>query len=442
MKKKLVVTFLCCLTIISTQAQETWSLQRCISYAENHSTDIRQAALQRDSREVALRQSKWSTLPSLNIGANQQFSFGRATGIDNVIVNRSQSMTNMNISAEMPLFTGLRITNRVRADRLNLAAATADLEAARKDLTLNIMAAYLQVLYTQTLIAIAEQQVALSEALVERTERLVASGKTKQSELFDNRAQLATDRQKCTEAQNNLRTAQLDLCQLMNYSEFDSLRLEPLNADALMATAQMELISPDTAYNYALSIYPTIRAQKLRLESARREVSVAQSGYWPQLSFIANYGTGYYYLKNAANTPFGEQFRNNGSTLLGFSLSVPIFNRLSTKTTVQQAKIGVLGQGIALERTQQTLRKQIQTAYVNATAARDRYTAAHSTVEASQLAFTYAQKSYDAGKSTSYEYETAKTRLHQAKVEVAQAQFEFILRTKIFNFYNGIPLRL
>jgi len=40
------------------------------------------------------------------------------------------------------------------------------------------------------------------------------------------------------------------------------------------------------------------------------------------------------------------------------------------------------------------------------------------------------------------EYNTAKTQLSKAESDLLQAKYEFIFRTKILDFYRGLPITL
>ena len=68
-----------------------------------------------------------------------------------VYVNTASNGTNMQLSTSITLFTGLELPNQYALAKLNLKAATADLEKAKEDISINIASAYLQVLFNQEL---------------------------------------------------------------------------------------------------------------------------------------------------------------------------------------------------------------------------------------------------------------------------------------------------
>ena len=134
MNKISAIAALACLAT-GLQAQETWSLRRCIDHAIEHNIDIRQAANMAEQSAVEVNTAKWARLPNLSGGANQSWNWGRTqtavpdetTGdYSTVYVNTASNGTNMQLSTSIPLFTGLELPNQYALAKLNLKAATAD----------------------------------------------------------------------------------------------------------------------------------------------------------------------------------------------------------------------------------------------------------------------------------------------------------------------------
>ena len=294
MKTKVIIAAIGLLAVgIGAQAQDKWSLQQCIDFALQHNLTVQQKALACNYQELNLKTSQLSFVPDLNAGVNQNFAFGRATGNDNITTSQSMASTGFSVSTSMPIFTGLRVTNQIKADKLNLLAAVEDLNKAKEDVSLNVASYYLNVLYNKDLLVVAEHQVQLSAAQVENTAKMVANGKKSEAELYENRAQLATDEQKRTEAANAVRLAVLTLCQAINYSDVAQFDVADCDVEALLDATLNTLASPENAYHASLGIRPSIKAAELRIESSKRDLKVAQSAYYPQLDLHAGYNTGY-----------------------------------------------------------------------------------------------------------------------------------------------------
>ena len=81
------------------------------------------------------------------------------------------------------------------------------------------------------------------------------------------------------------------------------------------------------------------------------------------------------------------------------------------------------------------LYKDIQSAYYNAIAAQEKHTAAQKSRESAAKALEFATNKYELGCLSTYEYSEAQTRLQQAQAQETQARYEYLLRTRILEFY-------
>lgn len=441
-----LASFLFCLPAGAQEAPKQWSLEECIRYAIENNIDLKQKELERQNQEVTLHTSKYSWLPNLNASINENFGFGRSESKDGLIVDRNSANTSASIQLSMPIFDGFKIPNDIAARKLDLKASIETLNKAKEDLSINVASYYLQVLYNKEMLKIAELQVALSSEQVTKTEALYNAGKVPESQLYDMKAQLAKDEVTLTESRNNVKLALLDLTQALELERdgenFDV--LEPETGDAV-EQYMSSIIPPDQVYDYAVGVKPQVKEQEYLLESQKKMLKVAQAGYYPKLNFSAGYSNGYYHNFGDGdynNAPFSDQLKNNGQKSIGFSLSIPIFNRFQVRNSVRSARIAIHNRELLMENTKKTLYKEIQQAYYNATAAQEKYVSSDKSVDASKIAFSYAEERYGAGKSTVFEYSEAKTKYAQSLAEQTQSKYNFIFRVKILDFYHGTPITL
>lgn len=422
------------------QPEKIWTLEECIQYAIEHNIDLKQREQEQANSRVELSTSKNSWLPNLNASAGQNFGFGRSTAKDGTIVDENSANTSFNVQLNMPVFDGLKIPNDIAAKKLNLKAAFENLNKAKEDLSINVASYYLQVLYNKELQRIARLQVELSGEQVAKTEAMVNAGKVPLSQLYDIKAQLAKDEVSLTEADNNVKLALLDLSQSLELERLNGFDILTPEIQDAVAEYMSSILPPDDIYDHAVTFKPQIKEQEYLLESQKKMLKVAQSEFYPKLNFGAGYSTGYY--SSFKGLSFGDQLNRNGQKTIGLSLSIPLFNRFQVRNSVRTARINIHTRELMMENTKKTLYKEIQQAYYNATAAQEKYTASDKSVLASREAFHYAQERYDAGKSTVFEFNEAKTKYAQSLAEQAQSKYNFIFRAKILDFYNGTPIRL
>ena len=416
-----------------------WTLDDCIGFAQRNNLDVQRRSLQVEKSDVELSTAKYSRLPDLNASVGADASFGRVLSSDNTYQTKNQTSGSLNVSASVPLFQGMRINHQVKAGKLDLAAAVEDLERAREDVAIHVMTLYLEVLYNKEMVGVAERQLTLSTQQAERSRALAAAGKQPESARYESEALQANDELNLTQARNDLRLALLNLSQALNRESAAGFDIVAPQFDSVALASLHMLGTADDVYAYATENRPHIKAERLRLESAENAVRIAKSALYPSLSLRGGYGTGIYSTQEAA---FGTQFRKNSSEFVGVSMSVPIFNRRATHNSILSARIAMRKQQLAVTDAEQSLRKEIEQAWYNADAAYGKYRSADAALTSARVAFAYEQQKADAGRSTVFDFNDAKTRMEKAESELVQAKYEFVFRSKILDFYRGRPLEL
>lgn len=437
---KQTILFISLLLIsIGGRAQERWNLRRCIDYAIEHNINIRRTANAVEQSAVEANTAKWARLPNLNGSAGQSWNWGRSqTAVKNedtgdystVFVNTSSNGTNLNLSTSIPLFTGLQLPNQYALAKLNLKAATADLAKAQEDIAINVASAYLQVLFNQELQQVAESQVELSLQQQARISRLAEMGKASQAEVAEAKARVAQDRMTAVQARNNYDLALLDLSQLIELESPEGFLLESPD----VAFELQPLTPPDDIYQTALQNKPAIQAAQYRLEGSKHSIRIAQSAYYPQLNLNGSLGTNYY---STINRTFKQQMGDNFNKYVGLSLSVPIFNRFSTRNRVRTARLQRDNYALQLTESKKTLYKEIQQAWYNAVAAESKYSSSHAAANAGAESFRLMSEKYENGRANAVEYNEAKQNLMRAQSDELQAKYEYLFRSKILDFYKG-----
>ena len=438
MKRTVISLSLSLLGAFQLQAQETWDLQRCITHAIEHNLSIKQKEAARNQSEVELNTAQWSRMPNLNGNIGQSFNFGRALQADNTYGNRNTRNTNFSLGTSIPLFTGLQIPNSIALSKLNLKAATEDLEKAKEDISLQVASYFLQVLFNEELAKIARNQVALSQEQLNRKIAFFRNGKASEAEVLEAKSRLAQDQLSLVQAENNHQLALLDLSQLLELPSPEGFQINVPDIDNF----SVHLTLPEEVYAQAMMNKPAIKAAQYRLQGAEKSIKIAQSGYYPQLSFGAGIGTNYYHLSGIENAPFSTQWDQNMNKYLQFSLSIPIFNRFQTRNRVKSARIQHTALSWQLEESKKALYKEIQQAYYNALAAESKYKSSQSANESAEASFRLMSEKYANGKASATEYNEMRTAWMKALSDGVQAKYEFVYRSKILDFYKGVPLTL
>ena len=425
MKKGLIIFSLATLCVTS-QAQEGWTLRQCIDYAIEHNIEIQQTANEAEQNAIEVNTAKWARLPNLSGSAGQNWSWGRSQSPkDNTYSDVNSGSTQFGLNTNVPLFTGLQLPNQYALSKLNLKAAIEDLNKAKEDIAINVTSSYLQVLFNMELSKVAASQTELSKEQCKRIIRL--------AEVAEAKARVAQDEMSLVQAENNYQLALLDLSQLLELPTPEGFTLA--QPDTVVNFAP--LTAPDDIYTEALSNKPGIRAAQFRLEGSEKSIRIAQSNYYPQLSFGASIGTNFYTLNGSAEHSFGSQLKNNLNKGIGFNLSVPLFNRLATRNRVRSARLQQTNLALQLNNTKKVLYKEIQQAWYNAVAAESKFNSSMAAVTANEESFRLMSEKFDNGKATFVEYNEAKQNLTKSLSDKIQAKYDYLFRTKILDFYKG-----
>lgn len=447
MVKHSIILALACVAAMTNaeqaQSQTTaMTLQQCIDSAVRNNIMVQKSIVTGDDQQIRLNTARNSRLPSLNASIGGNSYFGRGPSRDGTYQDNTQLSTSGNLSVNVPLFSGFNIKHNIAGREFDLRASLQDIARVREDVAMQITTLYLQVLLNKELLVVAESQVALSGKQLERSEILVAEGKSPESQVYESRALLAKDKLSLVQSQNNLKLSLLDLAQAMNMENYVGLDIMMPRLESLDVNSLNNLERPDAVYATSVGIRPSILSERLRLESSYKNLSMAKSALYPQISLGAGYSNSAYYsyVEGYDNTRFLNQLKNNGSESIGLNISIPIFNRMATRNQIRSAKLNVNRQQLSLTEAERALYKEIEQSYHNAVATYNKHLAAIESVAAAREAFRYEQQKSDAGRSTIFEFSDAKTRLERSESEAIQAKFEFVFRRKILNFYAGESL--
>lgn len=431
--RKTIILLTSLLSVLTAGAQRVMTLKECIEMALERNINIKQYANQEAQQKLVLSDARHSRLPDLNASATQSFNFGRGLNSENNYVNRNTMNTGFALSTSMQLLTGGRIAAETAAGRLNLQAAAADLERTRQSLALQVTAAYLQAVYAAEMVKVQDEQVSLSKVLCESKSKMLSAGKVPESDLIEAQSQLTQDEMARTQARCDQKLALLDLSQL----------LEMRSPDSIGVTAPLDSVPsilpplPDVIYAKAEGIKPEIAAERLRLQADEKNIRAARAALYPTLSLGAGLSSSYYKTSGFKASSFTKQLSDNFDKNIGLQLSIPIFNRFTTRNAISRARLQRDAQALKLDDTRKALYKEIQQAYYNALNAQAKYNSALAARTAAETNFKMMTGKYENGKANQTELAEAKTKRAKAITSCLQAKYEYILRMKVIRFYEG-----
>lgn len=413
------------------RAGEPWTLDSCISYAVTHDITVRTRQIDAADARGSVDEARDAFLPTVSGQAQQSFSFGRGLTADNTYANRNTQSTSFGVGLSVPLFQGLAGVRRVDYARAGLRTALEQVEAARDNVELNVIAQYLQVLYCGETLATAREALRMSEYELERRRALVEAGKIPELDLCEAEAQIARDRLSVTGAVNDRARALLDLAQMLRLPDADGFDVAPLAAEESQSGTTGALVAEAISRNHAVT------AARLSVDAADAGIRLAQTGWLPTLSLSAGLNANYYKVGGMPAPSFGRQMRDNFSKYVGLSLSVPLFDLWATRRSVGRARRRKLSAELQYEQTVSDLRKVIEQARLQADGAEARLEAAVTAESASRRALDGMRERYDFGRATAADYEQSRSAWLRTVHDVTSARYELQLRRRILAFYCG-----
>ena len=444
MNKKFKITTLLLLTIwASVFAQESWTLDECVSYALAHNLQLNDFKYTNQSNKETYRQSVRNLLPSVNASSSYLVNYGRAEDPNTgTFVNQDFYSNNYSLESSIDFFQGFQKINAIKASKLLFKATKEDVLQQKYLLAFRVMQAFYDIQFFEGLVVISKEQLTVSQTNYKLVEKQVELGLKAGADLYEAESLLLTDKLNVTQSANQLATAKLTLIQEMNLENTSEIEITKELPQVLTDAAVNEITS-DSVYNEAREFLPLIKAQELRAKAAKKQVAVSRGRLYPSLSFFAGIGTGYFETTRdtLGNTlPFRQQFRDNTSQYLGVNLSVPISNGWSARSQVKQSKIEKLRAENNLKTQEQELFQTIQQLVQDYNSLVVELVQSNQKMEAQNLAFTIAQKRYEKGLINALELFTAKNLYASAQNENLQVKLRSEINKSTLDFYRGLPV--
>jgi outer membrane protein len=414
------------------------TLQQCIDTAIAKNIVVRQNNLLMQRDAINWNQARLNRLPDLNANFNHGLSQGRSIDpSSNDYVNQQINYANYNLSSGVILFNGMNQVNTVKQTAYAYEASKMEWQQAKDNLTLNVILSYLQVLNNEDIVASSARQAELSQKQFERLEILDKQGAINPSLVSDLKGQLMNDQLSILNAKNQLETSKLTLAQYMNIPYSKEMQLERINVNDLL-TAYMQ--TPNEIFENATHQFALIKSVELRKRSAEYAMRAARGTLSPTLTLGGSMGTNYSSAAQSATgkIPYNEQLNNNMSSGAQIGLRIPIFNNFSARNRVKLASLDWKNAQLVEENTKTILRQQIEQAHLNMANAYERYKTLQQQVEAYQQSFIAAEARFNAGVGTSVDYLIAKNNLDRANINLISAQYDFVLRKKVLDYYQNI----
>ena len=453
-RKHIVSLFTLLISMMSLQAQEKeWTVDDCIQYAIEHNHDVRLQRMQLNDYKADRQRAVGAFLPSVEANVGGQFNFGRAIDPEtNTYTNVNTFYNNYGVSASVPLFDGFQRINDLRAAKASVLMGRQGLVAQKDRVAQLVLEAFFDVQYYQTALDFVKQKREESTMLLRQTRMMVEVGTKGEADVAQMEATFAADDYEVTRQQGLLSRALLQLKKQMNYPaeeeleiKNEELRMKNENySSSLQSNSHSSFFILHSSFkqsDYSSFTPPSIREAEYQLRSAKYAYRSSKGALLPSISVGAGASTTYFKQIGAQSSRnFANQFRNNAGEYVYATLSIPLFNRLNTISNIRRQRNNVERARENLDHARQELHRLIQETVIDQQNSWMEMQKMQEKVEADSIAAQFTIRKYQEGISSSIDVQTATVALLQSKAQLLQCRLNYVYKTRILNYYQGIPL--
>ena len=424
---------------VSAQDTKVWNLKECVEFALENNISVKQSELDKNSSLEDVKAAKWNFAPNLNASVSQSFNFGSSISVSGARIPADFRSNNLGINSTVNLFDGFANIENLKQSKIGVQIQDAAIAKMKNDIALNVVNAYLQILFAKEQLKVAQSQLKISEEQVRRIGELVGAGVLPQGDLLNIKSTLANDNQTLIVAENNVLITSLNLSQLLQL-ENANIDVEAVSIDIQNQSILSNEVS--TIYSKANETLPEIKLAELNILSADKSIQIAKANYYPSLSLSFGMNSAYQHRQSTTDISpflFSDQIDDNLGQSISLSLNIPVFNRYQFRSAVNKSKINYQKVEYNLESERLRLKQTIQNAYTDALASSKSYDAATISVEAQTRAFDYSQERFKAGAINSFDFNQNKNNLVNAQSQLIRSKYDFMFKLKVLEFYFGIP---
>jgi outer membrane protein len=478
------LTLFLCLALLSAKSycQDKWDLKRCVEFAIANNISVRQSDIDARTAELTYNQSKSAQYGNASGSTQLGLNFGRSIDPTTNLFTTSQSLyQGINLQGSITLFNWFTLRRAVESNRYYYQAQTVNIDKVKNDITLNVAAAYLQALLSREQVSLGSTKLELTQHQLNNTKKLVEAGSVPELNAAELEAQFATDTAALINAQETYDINVLQLKAILNLDAAAAFELDTPPVEAIPVEPIAEL-QPDIVYAIAVGTFPQQKMNDLRILSAEKNVQYFRGQLYPSLFAYGSLGdnfandlrgvnviqgadavTSLYALNGGAQyevyqptysqefvhqplgkvfTGYGTQLSDNFRQQVGIQLSVPIFNGNAARINYKKAKLNVQTANLQKQSDLLTLKQNIYQAYYNAVASFEKFQAGKTAVGTAERSFDLSTKRYNIGLLNTIDYLTNQNNLFTARINQLSAQYDYVFRMKVLEYYKGLGIKL
>lgn len=297
-----------------------------------------------------------------------------------------------NLVISIPIFTGGRITNEIKAAELLQQSAEYRLVYTRQELIFGVSSVFLSILKQREIINFLDFSLMTLEEHTKRVKELIAAKKAAKVDMLRVEVRLADIEQKMEKEKNLLAIQNRVLANLMG-----------VNAINFAISPQIELqfveikINLEESLNKAYANRADYHAAQAAVNVQAKQVKVTQAAYWPSVSIYGSYG-GRKALGSYIKPAGANGLEDIGQ--LGCFFEIPIFEGGKTKARVSQEQAKLVLHKEKLRELELKIRLDVESAVFNLRSTRKRILVTEKAIEQANESLRIEMEKYNLGKGS------------------------------------------
>ncbi|MBD1434420.1 TolC family protein [Sphingobacterium sp. DN00404] len=435
MINRVYFTILCCFFLLptATNAQKRWTLEDCIEHALQHNLDIGHKTVDIALREQDWQMAKRERMPSVNGYTNIYSNFGHSQDVFGTIQRNDNLNSNMGITAEIILHNFGTLRNKIKQTQIDKNATELERLILERELTVKVIQGYLDMLLQQALVQARDSAVLHANHLFERAKRTTKIGTTALADVYEAQAALARENQQLESAKIDVERARLHLAQLMLLEDEQSLDIMPVQMPSTSLFAGV--FDKSTVLKTVYSHHPVLQRFDTLARGMDIERRLIRGANYPTLKGSTSIGSTYFNpLRFTEKDNFFRQTQDNFAQQVAITASIPIFNKGQTRVQLKQLDLSKSQLMLEKEREKQEIRNQIQQLLFDFQSNQQQHKTAKEVMTHSEQSMLLTQKSYEAGRSSIYDYNNSRNQFIQAQNDWLRAQYSELFSYKMLMF--------
>ncbi len=423
MKKKIITAIFMIGSMMFAQQKLSLTVDQAVQTGLENSKALKSSQFKVVAAEAKTSETNALGLPSLKLNAaytrlsdlpasTLTTPFGKFEISPSILNNYTVKAT-----VQQPLFTGGKISSAEDIADYSYEAAKQDFKKDKSDLIYNIKSAYWNLFRANEFKKVVDENVGQIKAHATDAENMMKQGLLTNNDLLKVQVQLSDALVRQIDAKNNVTLSMIGLNNTLGL---------PLTTEieilSQLQTGNVSSADINSLVKKAVENRPEILGMNARLKMSESNLTIARSGWYPQIFLVGNYN---YLNPNQRIFPAKNEFKGTWDVSVSLSYDLWNWNTSGNQSTQAEAQLSQTEQ--ALSQMKDGILLEVTQSYLTLNQTNERAVVARKGVEQAEENYRVTNERYKKGLNVNSDLLDAEVALLQAKLNYTQSLIEFEL---------------